>query len=157
VQRRLWVRDEGSAEHVLSRSDLQALDVGDTPAIGVSGAWFNPDAPGSGVFLSLLPRVQGQERHTAILYLADVEGGGTPVWYTAAGEFADGQLAVELSPGGSGRTPKPQVFAYMGCGQASLYDPRFPTFFTPLAQLTEVEGVPGCTPPGQPFPSPNPR
>lgn len=154
VERRLWVRTEGSSEHSLAHSDLSALTVGDTPALSLSGSWYNPDAPGTGAFISLLPRMEGEAKPRAVLYLAEVESNGNPVWYTGIGEFEDNQLALDLVPGGSGRSTLRRSFAYMGCGEGALYDPAFPTFFTPMVQLTAVAGVPACTPPGQPFPAP---
>jgi hypothetical protein len=154
VERRLWVRTEGSDDRRLAHSDLAEVAVGDTPAISLSGSWFDPDAPGTGAFISLLPQTSDDAKPRAVLYLAEVESNGSPVWYTGIGEFEDGLLTLDLIPGGSGRSTMRRSFAYLSCGEGALFDPMFPTFFTPLVQLTAVAGVPGCTPPGQPFPAP---
>ncbi|MCG6117275.1 MAG: hypothetical protein MEQ07_03650 [Aquimonas sp.] len=154
VERRLWLRSEGSDERRLAHSDLAEITVGDTPAISLSGSWFNPEAPGSGTFISLLPKPPEDAKPRAVLYLAEVEPSGSPVWYTGVGEFEDGLLTLDLIAGGSGRGSMRLSFAYLRCGEGALFNPAFPTFFTPLVQLTAVAGVPACAPPGQPFPAP---
>jgi len=147
IQRRLMLRGDDGSVSLLYES-AHHLYVGNTPNPALSGAWYDASNPGTGLFVSLLPRIDGDtnQEPLVVIYWAAEDENRQPVWYTGTGRFVDGRLDIDLTKGGAQPAVKPMRFYYQGCGKAHWVDPRFPTFFTELTQLTEVSGVDTCHP-----------
>lgn len=147
IERRLLLRASDGSTSLLHRS-LHTVRVGETPHPGISGAWYDANNPGTGLFISLLPRTAADHNQEplVVVYWADEDENRQPIWYTSVGRFRDGELDIDLIKGGATGEVRPMRFFYRGCGQAHWVDPRFPTFFTELTQLTEVSGVESCAP-----------
>lgn len=144
--------------HPVGVSWLHWALVRDTPNPAVSGTWFDPTAPGVGVSLSLAPD-PGQDKPTAVLFLATLSPEGEPLWLTGSGKFEDATLQVALTRSSAGAqgdaidtTPAgTATFEYLGCDEARLsvqgIDVLFPTGDATLQQLTHTFGLPSCQPP----------
>ncbi|MBN8429126.1 MAG: hypothetical protein J0L65_16850 [Xanthomonadales bacterium] len=147
IERRLMLRANDGSTSLLHHS-LHTVQVGETPHPALSGAWYDANNPGTGLFISLLPRTAADHNQEplVVVYWADEDESRQPIWYTSAGRFRDGVLDIDLIKGGATGEIRPMRFSYRGCGQAHWVDPRFPTFFTELTQLTEVSGVESCAP-----------
>ncbi|MBB5208162.1 hypothetical protein [Chiayiivirga flava] len=145
---------------LVGEDDLAYVDwavVGHTPDPAVSGTWFDPDAPGTGVSLSLAPDA-GHAEPTAVLFLATLSPDGAPLWLTGAGKFEDAVLTVPLTRSSAAGSAPVQTtaagtarFEYLGCGDAVLsvdgVEVRFPDGDAALRQLTTTFGLDDCKPP----------
>lgn len=147
IERRIFQRSSTGDLQFL-HSSYASVVVGDTPNPALSGAWFDANNPGTGLFVSLLPQTDGapNQEPLVVVYWAAEDENRQPTWYVGTGRFVDGQLDIELTKGGAQPAVQPMRFSYRGCGKAHWVDPRFPTFFTELTQLAEVSGVETCHP-----------
>lgn len=155
VTRRLHVRAPTDTEYRLVSTQSASFRVGDTPHRAISGAWFDPDEPGTGLFVAVIPEGQIPDgnpipdpRPFVALYLADLSRAGAPAWSTGLGRFENGVLRVAMTDGGESSPNRELVFRYLGCGRAELTDAQGPTFVTLLRQLTRIDGIPNCLPQG---------
>lgn len=155
VIRRLHVRTLPSDQHVLTSTQTAVLRIEDTPHRAVSGAWYDPANPGTGLFVAIIPQGQIVDdapepdlRPYAALYLAELEDSGQAAWSTGLSRFEDGVLRIAMTDAG-GQTPsRVLLFTYTGCGRATIADAQSPEIVTQLEQVTRIDGVPNCVPPG---------
>jgi hypothetical protein len=149
VQRRLHVRPSGAGPHQyqLLYSNWSGFTVGDTPNPALSGAWYDPAVPGTGLFINLLPTMQGEFDPRVVVYLANLDPTGRPTWSTGIGQFIDGAMRVELREGGVAGGVRTMTFAYQGCGKAQMSFADAPARVANLSQLTTVNGLDSCNPP----------
>jgi hypothetical protein len=147
VERRLLVRAANGTTSLLHQSQ-HSITIGNTPHPAISGAWYDAGNPGTGLFLNLLPANAADitQEPVVILYWATLDENQQPVWFTGSGRFNDGLLDIQLIKGGANPVAQSMRLFYRGCGSAHWVDPRFPTFFTELTQLTDVSGVASCDP-----------
>lgn len=151
IVRRLHLRHSDGTEYRPSTVSWARIQIGDVPQPAVSGAWHDPEEPGSGLFLNLLPGASGTPDGTALLHVLTREGDAA-VWVAGTGQFVEGVLRVPLQgpqhPAGTGRL----VFEYLGCNAARVriegdWPLAFPRDGTRLQQLTRTGGLPDCHPP----------
>lgn len=149
VERRLHVRPSGAGPHETRflYSNWSSFTVGDTPNPALSGAWYDPAQPGTGLFINLLPTQQGELDPRAVIYLANLDASGRPSWSTGIGQFVDASMQVELREGGAGGAVRTMSFAYQGCGRAQMSFADAPAEVADLAQLTTINGLDSCNPP----------
>jgi hypothetical protein len=147
IERRLHVRAKNETSHQLLESRSGLVAVGDVPHQSLSGAWFDPSAPGAGVFISLVDAAEGSPG--AIVYMSSLDTAGKPVWQVGLGQFDDARLRVDLQTGGASDSAVQRTLEldYQGCGQAQMRFVDAPTAVTQLRQLTSTYGVETCLPP----------
>lgn len=155
VTRRLHVRTLPADEHVLTSTQTTVVRIEDTPHRAVSGAWYDPANPGTGLFVAIIPQGQivdeGPDpdlRPYAALYLAELESAGQPAWSTGLSRFEDGVLRISMTDAGGQSPSRVLLFTYTGCGRATIADAQSPEIVTELEQVTRIDGVPNCVPPG---------
>jgi hypothetical protein len=155
VNRRLHVRPAAGGEHTLTSTQALVLQVAGTPHRAVSGAWYDPQNPGTGLFVAIIPRGQiadeeGEvdDRPYAALYLAELNEANQPTWATGLSRFEDSILVAAMVDGGEEVSTRDLVFSYTGCGRATLADAAAPEQVVQLVQLTRVDGMPNCLPAG---------
>lgn len=151
ILRRLHIRPVDASDYRASTATWGSIEIGDTPLPTVSGTWYDPLQPGSGVFLNLIPAAPGETPGRAFLYLL-TQRNGQPAWAGGTGQFVDGVLRIALQ--GPGITPNTAsvAFEYEGCGQARLrmlgeIGLQFPVGLASIRQLTRTDGVADCRPP----------
>jgi hypothetical protein len=146
VRRRLHLR-QADGSYLLVYTSSASFNVGDTPNPSVSGAWYDPSASGTGLFINLLPVMQGDFEPQVVVYLAVVDPAGAPVWFTGVGKFVDAKLFVNLRQGGSNPAMRTLTFDYKGCGRGQMGYVDTPAWSAALSQLTTVNGLASCRPP----------
>lgn len=147
IERRLHVRSKNETAHQMVESTLGFLTVGDVPHPSLSGAWFDPSAPGTGVFISLVDVAEGSPG--AIVYRTSFDETGRPVWQVGIGQFDDARLRLDLQTGGTSDSAGRRTLEldYLGCGRAQMRFADAPGAITKLSQLTGTYGVETCLPP----------
>jgi hypothetical protein len=147
VTRRLHVRQPNESTHQLVYTSSTIAEVRSTPNIAMSGAWYNPAASGTGLFVNVLPPMPGMLEPLVLIFLADDDASGRSVWSTGLGQFVNATLRIEMREGGNSGALRTLNFIYQGCGKAKMSFQDAPNSFTPLAQLTLINGVASCSPP----------
>jgi hypothetical protein len=149
ITRRLFVRNFDGEAYELVETQVDTVQVGDTPHAAVSGWWADPTRSGWGVSVSLLPPADGESAGRASLYLATHDPNGTQRWLIGDGRFEDATLTVSLYDKPGGAVQGTAVFTYTGCGEARLrvtgVNVRASSEDVVLRQLTRVAHVPACT------------
>jgi hypothetical protein len=147
IERRLHVREKRETTHRLVESHLGVLGVGDVPHQSLSGAWFDPSAPGTGVFISLVDVAEGSPG--AIVHITGLDVAGKPVWQVGMGQFENARLRVDLQTGGTSDSAGRRTLelTYQGCGRAQMRFMDAPIAVKQLTQLTSTYGVESCMPP----------
>jgi hypothetical protein len=146
VRRRLHLRQaDGSYQLVYTSSS--SFNVGDTPNPSMSGAWYDPSASGTGLFINMLPVMQGDFEPQVVVYLAVLDPAGDPTWFAGVGKFVDSRLSVNLREGGNNPTTRTLIFDYEGCGRGHIRYLDLPGWSANLSQLTTVNGLASCRPP----------
>jgi hypothetical protein len=155
VTRRLHVRPADMDEYSLLSESIDSILIDDTPNPAISGTWFNPDASGTGIVLSLVANPDPNTRSDAgLLFIATQTLSGEPEWLSGIASFDSGVLTVPMRRAGtpgSAAADATAVFTYLGCGEATLSataeDLVFPQGEETLMQLSKTDGLAGCNPP----------
>ncbi len=146
VHRRLHLRQADGSYQLIYTSSA-SFNVGDTPNPSISGAWYDPATSGTGLFINLLPVMQGNFEPQVVVYLAVLDPAGDPTWFTGVGKFVDAKLFVDLREGGNRPTTRTLTFDYKGCGRGQIGYVDLPGWAANLSQLTTVNGLAACRPP----------
>jgi hypothetical protein len=147
VERRVMLRTGPNTAPTLLHSAINRVRVGATPHAAVSGAWYEPSNPGTGLILNLLPNAPGEAEPQVMVFYAVLDTNDQPDWYSGIGRFNNGILQIDLQRGGSSGQTRLLQFSYLGCARAQLQDAQRPTFAPiELRQLTGVKAVQSCAP-----------
>jgi hypothetical protein len=151
ITRRLHIRSVDGNDYRASTVSGAGIEIGDAPHPAVSGTWHDPNQPGSGLFLNLIPPAPGEPSGRAFLYLL-TQRNGLAAWAGGIGQFVDGVLRVGLQGPNLAANAGTAVFEYRGCGDALLrvegdLGLQFPLGQVRIEQLTRTGGVSDCRPP----------